>query len=145
MDLSTEFYSGCQEKILDTHYILLYDGIGDEMEKIVEQAYLYDFYGELLTSHQQKVYEDFVLNDLSLSEIAQEQGISRQGVHDLIKRCNKTLEEYEDKLKLVEKFITTKERVSKIQQLANEFQDQNGKSKLIEEIENLSTEILKEL
>lgn len=46
------------------------------MEKIVEQGLLYDFYGELLTKHQQSVYEDVVFNDLSLSEIADEQGIN---------------------------------------------------------------------
>lgn len=62
------------------------------MEKIVEQGLLYDFYGELLTEHQRHIYEDVVMNDMSLSEIAQEAGISRQGVHDLIKRCDKTLE-----------------------------------------------------
>ena len=71
------------------------------MEKIVEQGLLYDFYGELLTDHQRNVYEDVVFNDLSPSEIAKEQGISRQGVHDLIRRCNKILEEYEAKLHLV--------------------------------------------
>ena len=54
-----------------------------EMEKIVEQGLLYDFYGELLTGHQRNIYEDVVFNDLSPSEIAREQGISRQGVHDL--------------------------------------------------------------
>ena len=47
------------------------------MEKIVQQGLLYDFYGELLTEHQRRIYEDVVMNDLSLSEIAQEQGISR--------------------------------------------------------------------
>ncbi len=56
------------------------------MEKIVEQGLLYDFYGELLTPHQRRIYEDAVFNDLSLSEISQEAGISRQGVHDLIKQ-----------------------------------------------------------
>ena len=65
------------------------------MEKIVEQGLLYDFYGELLNEHQRRIYEDAVMNDMSLSEIAQEAGISRQGVHDLIKRCDKTLEDYE--------------------------------------------------
>ncbi|MEG0216110.1 MAG: DNA-binding protein, partial [Hungatella sp.] len=50
------------------------------MEKIVEQGILYDFYGELLTDHQKHVYEEVVFNDLSLGEIAKEQGISRQGV-----------------------------------------------------------------
>ena len=47
------------------------------MEKIVEQGLLYDFYGELLTDHQRHVYEDVVFNDMSLSEIAEEQGISQ--------------------------------------------------------------------
>ncbi len=59
------------------------------MEKIVEQALLFDFYGELLTKHQKQIYEDVVLNDLSLSEAAENYGITRQGVHDLIKRCNR--------------------------------------------------------
>ena len=54
------------------------------MNDILEQALLYDFYGELLTSHQKEIYEQFVLEDLSLSEIAGEAGISRQGVHDLV-------------------------------------------------------------
>ena len=71
------------------------------MNEILEQSLLYDFYGELLNDHQKEVYEQFVLDDLSLSEIAQEKGISRQGVHDLVKRCQKTLEGYEEKLHLV--------------------------------------------
>ena len=89
-----------------------------EMEKIVRQTMLYDFYGELLTSHQKKIYEDAVFGDLSLSEIAEEQGISRQGVHDLIRRCNRIMEDYEEKLQLIRKFSETKEQVEKIRSLA---------------------------
>ena len=51
------------------------------MEKFVEQTLLYDFYGELLTERQQQVYESVVLEDYSLSEVAENLGISRQGVH----------------------------------------------------------------
>ena len=87
------------------------------MEKIVRQTMLYDFYGELLTSHQKKIYEDAVFGDLSLSEIAEEQGISRQGVHDLIRRCNRIMEDYEEKLQLIRKFSETKEQVEKIRSL----------------------------
>ena len=47
------------------------------MEKFVEQGYLYDFYGELLTERQQQVYESVVLEDYSLSEVAEDLGISR--------------------------------------------------------------------
>lgn len=77
--------------------------VGFQMEEKIEQAYLYDFYGELLNEHQRRIYEDFVFNDLSLGEIADEEGISRQGVHDMVKRCTKTLEGYEEKLHLIAK------------------------------------------
>ena len=53
------------------------------MDKMLRQALLYDFYGELLTEHQKSIYEDFVLNDYSLSEIGEDRKISRQGVYDL--------------------------------------------------------------
>lgn len=90
------------------------------MEKIVEQGILFDFYGELLTEHQRKVYRDVVYNDMSLGEMADELGISRQGVHDLIKRCDKILSGYEGKLHLIEKFMETKKKVSKIKEISNE-------------------------
>ena len=82
------------------------------MEKIVERTMLYDFYGDLLTEHQKTVYEYIVFQDLSLSEAAQLAGISRQGVHDLVKRCDKILEGYEEKLHLVERFLKIRESVN---------------------------------
>lgn len=110
------------------------------MEKIVEQGLLYDFYGELLTEHQRNIYEGVVFNDMSLSEIAEEQGISRQGVHDLVKRCNKILTGYEEKLKLVQKFNQTKQMVEEIKELAGAYK-RTGDKKLIDQIEVLSEEI----
>ena len=74
------------------------------MDKIIERGLLFDFYGELLTDHQQKIYSEAVFNDLSLSELSEEEGISRQGIHDLIKRCDKSLQEYEEKLGLIKRF-----------------------------------------
>lgn len=85
------------------------------MEKILEQTLLYDFYGELLTEHQKQIYEDVVLNDYGFSEVAQEQGISRQGVHDLVKRCSRILKGYEARLHLVERFLTIKSRIEEIE------------------------------
>ena len=114
------------------------------MERIAKQAMLYDFYGELLTEHQQNIYEDFVLNDLSLSEIAEEAGISRQGVHDLVKRCDKLLEGYEEKLHLLERFMKTKEKITQIRTLTRNYQNQN-EAEIMEQIENISNEILEEL
>lgn len=114
------------------------------MEKIVEQTMLYDFYGELLTNHQKQVYEDAVLNDLSLSEIAEARGISRQGVHDLIKRCNKILADYEEKLHLLEKFLKTKEQVEQINRLVSE-KTTVSHDEVMKEIERISGRILEEL
>lgn len=113
------------------------------MKDFVGQALLYDFYGELLNDHQKQVYEDFILNDLSLSEIAEEKGISRQGVHDLVKRCTKTLEGYEEKLHLVEKFINTKNKINKINDLTRQF-ELTKKFELVEQIQKISNEILEE-
>lgn len=113
------------------------------MERILEQSLLYDFYGELLNTHQKSIYEDFVLNDLSLSEIAEQQGISRQGVHDLIKRCNKILKEYEEKLHLVEKFLNTKSMVEQIQSITKEF-EMNHDMNSIKEIERITNKIIEE-
>lgn len=97
------------------------------MEKIVRQSLLYDFYGELLTEHQKNIYEDVIINDLSYSEIARLNGITRQGVYDMIKRCDKILEDYEAKLKLVEKFVNTKDKITTIKEevlrLKNSNQD----------------------
>lgn len=114
------------------------------MERIVEQSILYDFYGELLTKHQKRIYEDFVLNDLSLGEIAQGNGISRQGVHDLIKRCDRTLKAYEDKLHLIEKFNLAKQNVAKIHELVMECRAEHNPD-MLEAIEQLSNEILENL
>lgn len=107
------------------------------MEKFVEQTLLYDFYGELLTKRQQQVYEAVVLEDYSLSEVAEDLGISRQGVFDMIKRCNKILEEYEEKLHLVEKFVHIRNKVSSIRQLTEKY----GAA----DIAAISNEILEEL
>ncbi len=104
------------------------------MDDIAKKSLLYDFYGELLTEHQRVVYEDAVFNDCSLSELAEEYNISRQGVHDLLKRCDRILEEYEDKLKLVERFNSIKKKAQKIE-----------KDTTDEEIRTLARQIIEEL
>ena len=69
------------------------------MEKILEQTLLYDFYGELLTEHQRQVYEDVVLNDFSLSEVAQPRGFSRKAVNEMGGRSNKQMDNIEKNIK----------------------------------------------
>lgn len=117
------------------------------LEKIVRQSLLYDFYGELLTEHQKSIYEDVVMNDLSYSEIARLNGISRQGVYDMIKRSDKILEDYETKLKLVEKFVNARDKVSLIKDKIELLKKQNNDSNLdglIKDIDKEAAEILEE-
>lgn len=118
------------------------------MEKIVERGLLYDFYGELLTEHQKAIYEEAAFNDMSLSEIAEQYEISRQGVHDLLKRCDKMLLDYEDKLHLVAKFMKMKASAEKIQNVLDRMDGLEDKELMKErcgEIRVLSNEILEEL
>lgn len=120
------------------------------MDDRYQQSLLYDFYGELLTEHQKEIYSDYILNDYSLGEIASEHGITRQGVHDLIKRCNKTLASYEEKLKLVERFSNAKKKVSEIRQITDELKNLNENHKdehvdrEIQMIDQIAQDILKD-
>ena len=116
------------------------------MNKFLEQALLFDFYGELLTDHQKEIYEQFALEDLSLSEIAEMKGISRQGVHDLVKRCQKILEGYEAKLHLVEKFLSVKEKISLIDKTLAEWEE-DGKDpeEIVKKVRRIADDIIEEL
>ena len=77
---------------------------GCEMDDFVEQGLLYDFYGNLLTQHQRDIYEMVVCQDLSLNEIAEQTGVSKQAVSDLVRRVSRQLAGYERKLGLLQKF-----------------------------------------
>lgn len=118
----------------------------DKLNEKVELSNLFDFYGDLLKKHNKQIFEDYILNDLSLSEIADEQGISRQGVHDIVKRCSKQLKDYEDKLNLIKKFDITKAKVNRIKELSEEM---NQKGSLctdeLLEIIQLTNNILQDL
>lgn len=115
------------------------------MDKIYEQTMLFDFYGELLTEHQRSIYEDALYNDMSLGEIAAERGISRQGVHDLIRRCDKILQDYESKLHLVERFAKAKGTVAEIEKLTASKTDSINLQERLQRIRVLSRELLEEL
>lgn len=116
----------------------------DKLDEIVQLSILYDFYGELLTNHKKQIFEDYVLNDLSLGEIAVLKGISRQGVYDIVKRCSQELRDYEDKLGLVKKFQSVKEKLNRIKEIASGSQ-QIKDTAINYEIVTLADDILKEL
>lgn len=117
------------------------------MERIVEQNLLYDFYGELLTRHQKEIFGEHVLNDMTPSEIAADYGITRQAAYDMIRRCNKILNDYEQRLHLVEKFLLTKEKVKEIHTLSKRLleEDREQMREDVEQIEFVSNKILEDL
>ena len=100
-----------------------------------------------MTEHQKQIYEGVVYENLSLGEIASEQGISRQGVHDIVKRCDKALQDYEQKLKLIARFMKIQKQIQEIDRLS-ELYEQNeieDKSMYCQKVRKLSADILKEL
>ena len=111
------------------------------MEDKIKSGYLYDFYGELLTEHQRSVYEMSINEDLSLSEIADTLSISRQAVHDILKRCDKLLSDYANRLRLVEKFLNISAGVLRI----NELTAGSAAAATLSEIADISKLILEEL
>lgn len=112
------------------------------MDRIKERALLFDIYGNLLTEHQQKIYSDVVENDFSLSEIGEEIGISRQGVHDAVKRIDKILAEYEEKLHFAENYQKNTETIEKIKQEINVLSENGADtSKIGKLIDKLSEDL----
>lgn len=110
------------------------------MEEKIYWGYLYDFYGELLNEHRRTIFESYVMEDLSLSEIAELSGITRQAAHDVIKRSVAALEEYESKLKLLEKFLSIKESAEKISSIC-----ENEKASAFTDIKKISDSIIEQL
>ena len=108
-------------------------------DKIVQIALLFDFYGQLLTEKQMEIVDMYYNNDLSLGEISEQQGISRQGVYDSLKRAEKTLFEYEEKLGLIARFLKQKENMKQIIEMLDELlnKDEFDKQNIKEKLDNI--------
>ncbi|MGE5544410.1 MAG: YlxM family DNA-binding protein [Bacillota bacterium] len=86
---------------------------------------LYDFYGALLTERQRQAIELHYEADLGLSEVAQQMGITRQGVYDLLRRAESVLEEYESRLLLAARFQEDREKIKKAYQILKQAGNDN--------------------
>ena len=87
------------------------------MDNILEKTLLLDFYGMLLTDKQREMYEMKYNDDMSLTEIAEEFNITRQGVSEAIKSAENTMHDYEDKLNLVKRFKSLEDIISKLEKV----------------------------
>lgn len=103
--------------------------------KNLNYVYLLDFYGGILNERQREVLSLYYDDDLSLAEIAENTGISRQGAHDLIKRGEAKLTEADNALGLVSRFEKIKETVNELEKLIDESNLKNSEiSILIEQL-----------
>ena len=99
------------------------------MDDILQLTLLYDFYGELLTEKQKQVYELHYQNDLSLTEIGEELSISRQ-----LKRTEKILLDYEEKLQLVSRFQAQKKAVQEMKHIMEGLEKKNPDASVVKAI-----------
>ena len=90
-------------------------------DQAYRMALLFDFYGDTLTDRQKEFYDLYYNEDLSLSEIAENNGISRQGVRDVIVRAQGSLTELEEKTGIIQRFLAMKDQFSAIQDQVREI------------------------
>lgn len=112
------------------------------MEKIVEQGLLYDFYGQLLTAHQQRIYERAVYENLSYNEIAEEEGISRQAVHDLVRRTTALMQRYENRLGMIRRFRSVRAQADRLGEAADAA---STREELAERVRQIASQIRRDL
>ena len=115
---------------------------------IKNQAYrmamLYDFYGDLLTDRQKEFYDLYYNEDLSLAEIAENYGISRQGVRDVIVRAEAAMTEVEDKTHLIRRFFQMQKELAAIDEAADRLLATAGQGALTEDLAEELAGIIKE-
>jgi predicted DNA-binding protein YlxM (UPF0122 family) len=107
------------------------------MDDILQLTLLYDFYGELLTEKQKQVYELHYQDDLSLTEIGDELSISRQAVRDQLKRTEKILQDYEEKLQLVSRFQAQKKAVQEMEHIMEGVEKKNSDAAVVKAISKM--------
>ena len=104
-------------------------------------ALLFDFYGDMLTDRQKEFFDLYYNEDLSLYEIAENYGITRQGVRDVIVRAEGIMQELEDKTGIIRRFQRMQEQFSDIERAADGILAINSEHSYDSDIETLATEI----
>lgn len=95
--------------------------IEQRLEERVYLSMLYDFYGAILKENNRRIFEAYIQEDYSISEIAEEMEISRQAVHDAVKRITKQLKGYEEKLGLLERFEQQRSEMRRLHECLQEM------------------------
>lgn len=114
------------------------------LDSITEKSILYDFYGVLLPPKQREIFRLYYEDNLSLGEIAEEYGLTRQGIHETVKRGEKKLRDFETKLKLIGKFEAEEEIIEKLEENIEEMIGEvKADSKLAAKLQQLKKSLAK--
>ena len=111
------------------------------MERKVKISILCDLYGKLLTNKQFEFLNDYYNNDLSLSEIAENNNITRQAVRDIIKKGENKLFEYEEKLEFMKRTLKQEEQIVTILQELTKIQTQFTDKQIAQILEHIKAEL----
>ena len=111
------------------------------MEKNVRISMLCEFYGKLLTKNQLEVLEDYYNNDLSLAEIAENKGITRQAVRDNIKKGENKLFEFEEKLGFMKRTLSKEEKIESVLSQLTKIQTKFSDKQIEKILENIKKEL----
>ncbi|HHX17652.1 MAG TPA: YlxM family DNA-binding protein [Clostridium sp.] len=113
------------------------------MDNVYKMTMLLDFYGQMLTKRQYEIMDLHFNSDYSLGEIAEQLNISRQGVHDNIKRCKAMLTNMEEKLGLLNKFAIQKDKEKRILRYLEDIDKSNMSKEDISILKIVEEEIRK--
>ena len=111
------------------------------MEKKVEISFLCQLYGKLLTKKQYEFIDDYYNSDLSLSEIAENNNITRQAVRDIIKKGEKKLFEYEEKLQFMKRMLNQEKKIEKVLLELTKIQKEYSDKQIANVLENIKKEL----
>ena len=111
------------------------------MKKHIEISILAELYGKLLTEKQYELINDYYNNDLSLSEIAENNGITRQAVRDIIKKGEKKLFEYEEKLLFMKRTLNQEQKIQNVLLELTKIQTNYSDKKIANVLENVKKEL----
>ncbi len=111
------------------------------MEKNVQISMLNQIYGRLLTQKQYEIIDDYYNNDLSLSEIAENNQITRQAVRDILKKGEKKLFEYEEKLMFMKRMLNQEKKIEKVLAELTKIQEDDTDKKIANILESVKREL----
>lgn len=111
------------------------------MERKVEISILCEFYGKLLTEKQFQFMDDYYNNDLSLSEIAENNNITRQAVRDILKKGEKKLFEYEEKLMFMKRTLNQEKKIEQVLSELTKIQKDYSDKQIANVLESIKKEL----